>query len=124
MPVILNNEEEVKLVVYNGTQCIDSQEVSVSAEACCRFFIPSAFSPNNDGINDEFKVLSDVTVELNFFKVYNRFGEVVFETKDKSLGWNGMYKGRTADVGTYYYHAQYKCDSRDKAVKGDCILIR
>lgn len=124
VPGAINKEEDIKLVVSNNAQCADSQSVHIQGETCCRFFTPTAFTPNNDGLNDVFKLLSDVTVEVDFFRVYNRFGELVFETVNKNDGWDGTYKGKTADVGAYYYLLQYTCNAKVKQMKGSCTLIR
>ncbi len=69
-------------------------------------FIPSAFSPNNDGLND---VLTPITVgiaQFDFFKVFNRYGQQVFSTSQQGVGWNGLFNGFMADPGTYVFMAQ------------------
>ncbi len=65
-------------------------------------FIPTAFSPNNDGLNDVFEVKGKFiqTVKL---KIYNRWGQVIFESKNPDEGWNGKINGQDAPVGTYVY---------------------
>lgn len=64
---------------------------------------PNVFSPNHDGVNDLFKVSIVGEVDVKHFKIYNRYGQLVFETIDISRLWDGTYKGQTLPVGTYYW---------------------
>lgn len=65
--------------------------------------VPKAFSPNNDGINDVIFAKGWGLKELIAFKIYNRFGELVFESTDFTEGWNGVYKGKNQNIETYIY---------------------
>lgn len=87
-------------------------------------FVPNTFTPNGDGNNDELFVRSAKISEL-YFAVYNRWGEMVFETKDKNKGWNGEYKGRPADVGVFGWYLKARCVNGEEAfLKGNVTLIR
>jgi gliding motility-associated-like protein len=67
-----------------------------------RLFIPDAFSPNGDGLNDTFQV--NATGIFNYsLKVYNRWGELVYESNNPEAGWDGIYKGEQAPTGVYFY---------------------
>ncbi len=66
------------------------------------FFIPNAFSPNGDGQNDVLYVRGNNIQQIDL-KVYNRWGEMVFETTDKTIGWDGTYKGKPCNTGVYVY---------------------
>ena len=67
-----------------------------------RLFIPDAFSPNGDGINDTFRV--NATGIFNYsLKVYNRWGELVYESNNPEAGWDGTYKGEESPTGVYFY---------------------
>ncbi|RDC62986.1 T9SS type B sorting domain-containing protein [Adhaeribacter pallidiroseus] len=65
-------------------------------------FIPTAFSPNNDGLNDVFELKGKFIQTLNL-KIYNRWGQIIFESKNPNEGWNGKINGQDAPVGTYVY---------------------
>jgi gliding motility-associated-like protein len=65
--------------------------------------VPSAFSPNNDGINDVLVVRYDGLQSIDWFAVFDRYGRKVFETKKSSQWWNGMAEGKPVPVGTFYY---------------------
>ena len=65
--------------------------------------VPDAFTPNNDGINDIIYVNGLGIKEMKEFKIFNRWGELVFETTDITQGWDGTYKGQPQPVETYTY---------------------
>ena len=87
-------------------------------------FVPNTFTPNGDGNNDVLYVRGYLIHEL-YFAVYNRWGELVFETRDKNKGWDGRYKGRDADVGVFGYYLRAKCpNGKEIFKKGKVTLIR
>ncbi|MFT3909057.1 MAG: gliding motility-associated C-terminal domain-containing protein [Ferruginibacter sp.] len=87
-------------------------------------YMPSAFTPNQDGLNDVFKVLAN-KIHLNVFRIYNRWGEEVFYTTDINKGWDGTYKGKLIP-GSYVYMVSYytTCDPRARLMKGNIVLIQ
>lgn len=88
------------------------------------FFIPNTFTPNGDGNNDVLYVRSLKTDEL-YFAIYNRWGELVFETTDAAQGWDGRYKGKEADSGVFGYYLRVKCvNGGETFSKGNVTLIR
>lgn len=93
----------VKLVVSKNC-CKDTATVSVSVKYCedNAYYLPSAFSPNDDGINDQFQVFGKRIKTLHL-AVYDRWGERIFESKDPALGWDGRFKGKKMDNGVYAY---------------------
>ncbi len=87
-------------------------------------YIPNTFTPNGDGKNDIMYARCNKTSEL-YFAIYNRWGELVFDTKDKNVGWDGTYKGRPADVGVFGYYVRFKCFNGEESFrKGNITLIR
>ncbi len=87
-------------------------------------FVPNTFTPNGDGQNDILYVRGLKIDEL-YFAVYNRWGEMVFETTDKNKGWDGNYKGRPADVGVFGWYLKVKCYNGEETFKkGNVTLIR
>lgn len=92
-------------------------------------FIPNSFTPNGDGINDLFKIsLGDSELDDYQFSVYNRWGELIFETTDSEQGWNGGASGSDYYVptGNYVYYVKYSgiCQSETIEKKGTINLIR
>nr|MCU0361310.1 gliding motility-associated C-terminal domain-containing protein [Bacteroidia bacterium] len=87
-------------------------------------FIPNTFTPNNDGNNDKLFVRG-LKVEEFYFAIYNRWGEKVFETTDRAVGWDGTYNGKPADVGVFGWYLEAKCQGGESAfLKGNVTLIR
>lgn len=87
--------------------------------------IPNAFSPNNDGINDLFRIQVIGYFRLNYLKIFNRFGQQVYEGRDLTLPWDGKRNGSDLPVGTYYWVIE-GIDMHNKLVKraGSITLIR
>lgn len=89
------------VVGRNEYGCFDTAEVKIDIVET--FFIPNAFTPNGDGLNDVFRIENIGYQGTGAFQIYNRWGQLVFETHDVTAAWDGTYKGRPAEPGTYYY---------------------
>ena len=73
-----------------------------------KIYLPNAFSPDGDGLNDVFQAKTSFQNIGSFtMSVYNRWGELVFESSDISLGWDGMHEGKACPMGTYVYSLEY-----------------
>lgn len=89
------------------------------------FFVPNAFTPNGDGKNDIFRVRTDVDLSLYSLRIYNRYGQLVFQTQNQQMGWDGTYKKESQPAGTYVYEIvanSHFCGEFSK--KGTIVLIR
>lgn len=85
---------------------------------------PNAFSPNGDGLNDIFAFESRYITSATM-KIYNRWGELVFQTSDFDQGWDGTVNGKAAPLGTYIHHTELTDDMGITFVKsGEIVLIR
>ncbi|MEO8760695.1 MAG: PKD domain-containing protein, partial [Bacteroidia bacterium] len=105
--------------VYSGTvnasfvelisdvrNCFTNQSTfEVVVEPLSSLDVPTAFTPNGDGTNDIVYVGGWGLKSLNYFRIYNRWGELVFESNDLKVGWDGMYKGTPQNIETYVYQA-------------------
>lgn len=89
-------------------------------------FLPQAFTPNFDGNNDQYIVLNPKEIkEINYLKVYNRWGELIFQTDDKNKGWDGIYQGDIQENGMYTYHVEYTgYDLITKFKQGFLMLLK
>lgn len=87
--------------------------------------VPSGFTPNGDGKNDVLRPIAVGITELQYFRIYNRWGQLLFSTNQQGLGWDGRYNGILQGSGAYVYIAQGK-DIYGKTVfrKGTAVLIR
>ncbi len=87
-------------------------------------YVPNAFTPNGDGKNDILYVRSSVGYSMDF-KIFNRWGELVFQSSDVNNGWDGTYKGRVLEPGVFDYYLSLTCYNRQIFVKkGNITLIR
>ena len=91
---------EVTQVVTSDFGCIDSITLIVAVETDFYLYIPTAFSPNNDGVNDCFKI-KGVGFEAIDFQVYDRWGNVIYTTTDENDCWDGTFNGRALPTGAY-----------------------
>lgn len=89
----------------------DSVTVRVVDFICGRptVYVPNAFTPNLDQANEWLYVRGNFISELNF-RVYDRWGELVFETQDQNVGWNGYYKGKKVDPAVFVYYLRVVCE--------------
>lgn len=122
------NTTTYKLKVRNesGCEAVASRTIVVVNLACedPYIFIPSAFSPNGDGVNDVFRVRGN-TIEQFYLAVYNRWGQRVFESNASVQGWDGTFHGEKLPPDVYGYYAEIRCfDGGIFVKKGNCTLIR
>lgn len=118
---------EYTVFVTDGV-CTKTAKVKVNVlEIVCDrtyVYVPNAFSPNGDSENDVLFVRSAVTTEI-VFRIYDRWGEMVFETKDQNIGWDGTFRGKLLKPDTYDYYLEATCvQGEQKIIKGNVTLLR
>jgi len=115
------------LLVSDGVCTVsDTTEVKVYEIICDGpyVYVPNAFSPNNDGNNDVLYVRG-LFVEKMVFRVFDRWGEMVFESTDVNFGWDGRFKGRKLDPDVYDYYLQVTCyGGLENILKGNVTLMK
>jgi gliding motility-associated-like protein len=122
-------DETTTYLVYmdNGVcSAIDTVVVKVYEFICgdVYIYVPNAFSPNGDGENEQVFVRGKNIEEIDF-KIFNRWGEKVFETNDQAVGWNGTFKGEALDPDVYVYHLRVICfDQQENLIKGNITLLK
>jgi len=87
----------IVLVTLNEDSCADEIAKMIFIASSSGIKVPNAFTPNGDGLNDEFRIMNAGILELMEFKIYNRWGELVFETNDITKGWDGTFKGKASE---------------------------
>ena len=112
----------VKVANYCGTK---TDTIQVYPQCDYPIYMPTAFTPNNDQLNDLYRVPPQNKNRLLSFKIYNRFGQLVFVTTDKKRGWDGNIKSFPADTGTYTYYLEMSgITGKRISQKGTFVLIR
>ena len=96
-----NGSYQVKVWVGNSQCTTDSTVFDISISSS-QLVVPNVFTPNGDGVNDEFRVMYRSLAEFHCW-VYNRWGKLVYEWDDPAKGWDGTINGRPAAAGAYYY---------------------
>ena len=114
------------LTVTDLDGCVNYDTVIVYVLKDVVLLIPTAFSPNNDGVNDIFRIAKYLNIErLINFSVFNRWGNLVFETNDIEAGWDGTYKGREQLLGVYVWFVKaLDYDGNTIIRKGNVTLLR
>lgn len=123
----LTNTTTFTVTIQEGV-CVDTAKVTVrTLEFICGdiyVFVPTAFTPGQDGTNDKVYVRGQNITEVQF-KIFDRWGELVFETNDQSIGWDGTFKGKLLDPDVYVYYLKAICiDGQENLIKGNITLLR
>ncbi|MFZ4752526.1 MAG: gliding motility-associated C-terminal domain-containing protein [Chitinophagaceae bacterium] len=87
-------------------------------------FIPNSFSPNDDGLNDCYRIRHQANFKEYYFTIYNRWGERVFETNSANECWDGKFKNGLAEIGTYFYYLKAETNCGKVFRKGDITVIK
>ena len=105
--------------------CTGDDTIKVLVVNQASFFVPNAFTPNNDGLNDIFRPFAVGYQSLKYFKVFNRWGEQVYFGQSLEEGWDGTYNHKQADIGTYFWQISFVDRfGKEGTLKGDVTLIR
>jgi gliding motility-associated-like protein len=118
----------VRLVVTASTPlgCSASDDIVVRIfKTLPSIFVPSGFTPNGDGLNDVIRPVLAGIRQLDYFRVFNRYGQLVFETKEQGKGWNGNIQGNNQSTNAFVYQCQ-AIDYLGKTIKqsGTFVLIK
>ena len=89
-------------------------------------WVPSAFSPNEDGLNDNLFVNSGTLNEIESFQIFDRWGGLIFSTDNMQFGWDGRVRGENMPIGVYVYFVEVICpvNNLPLLIKGDVTLVR
>jgi gliding motility-associated-like protein len=109
-----------RLTVTTGDGCVDTDDVFVKLLKAP--LVPNTFSPNGDGIHDKWEIKYLESYPGCTVQIYNRYGQLIFETKGYNKPWDGTYKGKEAPAGTYYYIIDPK--NGRKQITGFVDIIR
>lgn len=117
------------VIATSDLGCIDTADVWVKVDTLVPdLFMPNAFSPNGDGLNDNFgaQFFNKSGYQVVEFRIFNRWGQVVYIAVNKTAtGWDGTYNGKPADTGVYYYYIKVRfVNGKELARKGEVTLIR
>jgi gliding motility-associated-like protein len=114
-----------ELVGINKYGCRDTAEVHIKVVYDPKTGMPNAFSPNGDGMNDVFRIGNIQYEKMTQFRVFNRYGQVVYDGVDPAKGWDGTFNNKPAPADVYYYHVKLTLPGgKQVEYKGDVTLLR
>ena len=112
----------------NEWGCTDADSVEIKVRRSCindDVFVPNAFSPNGDGVNETFYVKAFRDIELKFLRIYDRWGALMFEGRTLEEHWDGTYKGQVLNPGVYMFYFQFVCpDGDEHQLMGNVTLLK
>ena len=124
-PVYNQDEYLVTLVAIGSNGCTDSTQVVIEFDNRLIIYVPNSFTPNGDELNNVFKPIVPVPVKSYHFQIYNRWGELIFETFDKEEGWDGKFNGQLVQDGTYTWEISIVTSKADLFINtGNVNLFR
>lgn len=100
---ILNRDAEFILTASTSVGCSTSDTLNIKVYRGPSFYVPSAFSPNNDGKNDRFGFIAVGMTTVELFQVYNRYGQLIYSSTKMTEGWDGKVQGIVQPAGTYVW---------------------
>ena len=114
---------------FAGSMAVTAQEKAQSnLVPQCKLITPNAFTPNDDGVNDFFRLAVSGTCETTGYnlKIFDRWGRLVFESADCNTEWDGTYDGQQLKEGVYLWQAavRWASDQPSETKKGTLVLIR
>ena len=118
-----------QIIATDERGCVATDEVEINITRQEEILVPTAFTPNGDGANDYLTCHSKRKAKVNFFRVYDRWGELVYEMTggytNENTGWDGSFRGKKLPPGAYIWTASVKFDTGHSALfKGQTNLIR
>lgn len=100
---VLSNDTYFTVLVTDAIGCSAEDGVFIKVYEGPNYLVPNAFSPNKDGLNEVFRPVPPGMRSTEYFRVFNRVGQMVFQTNKWMEGWDGKFKGKDADQGTYVW---------------------
>jgi gliding motility-associated-like protein len=122
---VLKNDVTYYVTVTDENGCTATDDIKLKVFGNPDVYVPNSFTPNGDGKNDMLMPLGFGLRSVEYFKIYNRYGQLVFQTNSLGIGWDGTFKGKPQPAGTYTYMVKV-INYRGWPVeqKGTSIIIR
>ncbi len=122
---ILQNDQLYSLTAITDAGCVAADNVKMTVFKFPGVLVPTAFTPNHDGLNDVLRPRYNGIKRLDYFAVYNRWGELVFKTSDMSKGWDGDFRGRPQSPGTFVWIASAEdFNGKKYQLRGTTTIIK
>jgi len=118
-PAGVSGNYSIELIVTTAFGCTDTSLQTIVIKEILIYYVPNSFTPDGDEYNNTFLPILTAGIDLNdyHFLIYNRWGEILFESFDVTTGWDGTYHGEIVPQGTYNWELQFGLIENDKDVK-------
>ncbi len=125
-PVFKGTTEQLYTInITTKTGCVTTDTQLVKLVKSIEIYVPTAFTPNGDGKNDLLRPVMYGIKKLNYFRVYNRWGQLFYQTSDAGKGWDGFFRGSKQEMQTLVWYAEgVGVDGNTHTKKGTAVLIR
>ncbi len=122
---ILQEDTRFTVRVTDFAGCVAMDTMLIKIYDGITYYLPNAFSPNSDGLNDIFRPIPAGIVSTDWFRIYSRYGQLIFETTRWMHGWDGTFKGIKQPVGNYIWAIKGKGrNGKVIELKGNVVLVR
>jgi len=124
---VANTSQTVSVWVKDEHGCVNTDTAKIDVVGLCGddVFVPNTFTPNGDEMNDKLYVRNLSLNGLKTFRIFDRWGKLVFETTDINQGWDGTYNGKVLNTGVFAYYVDVICSNGQTTMKrGNTTLIR
>jgi len=126
---VVRQNQTFYVTVTNNFGCPISDSIAVRFISDCTpdlVFVPNAFTPDSDGHNDILYAQSGIVQEIENFQIYSRWGELLFETNDLMIGWDGTFKGQAVAPDVFGYFLIFRCPNTGEKMlkKGNITILR
>ena len=112
----------MEAVTNDGCSSITTKNISI--QLTNELFVPTAFTPNNDGVNDRIKLLGIPASTKLSFMIFNEWGQLVYSSTSAADSWDGTYKGEPSNAGNYSYLLTITLNGVEQSLKGIITLIK
>jgi gliding motility-associated-like protein len=121
----LSNDQRYEFTVTTPEGCVAKDSVRIEVFKGSAIYVPTAFTPNGNGLNDELKPAYVGIKKLYYFAIYNRWGQEVFRTTERARGWDGRHSGKAAGTGTFVWMLRAEdIVGKRYTLKGTFVLVR
>ncbi len=112
----------VALIAQNDKQCLDTTVKAVYVLPDFTVFVPNVFSPNGDNLNDVFIPVTRGATQFHL-QIFNRWGQLIFESTDKNKGWDGTFNGEPCKVDSYVWKLIISNSKEEKELSGTVVVV-
>ncbi len=120
---IVKYDGSYSVQIKNSYGCPASDTMFVKEDCINDIIVPNAFTPNGDAINEIFRVSGSETSTFKIY-IYDRWGQEIFKSDDRDIGWDGISKGRLVQEGFYNYIINYSIHNEERTKKGSIYVFR